>query len=255
MSTARHAYDYGHRARIGVATPQANPTVEGEFAILYPRSVSVQATRLTSPSRSPDERLVAYIEDLDNTVKTYGTMALSAFGFACTGSSYLVGATREKEIVDRLEQALAYPVSTTTHAILAALNAMNLSKVALLAPYPDSLIEAGETYWSNAGLEITTTHRIVTRSDNTETIYELSSGDAADTLATFDPKGAEVILLSGTGMPSLACLGQHASGLPIISSNACLAWRLLHLAGASDLCDAAAPFITGWQGRLAEALR
>lgn len=255
MSQASPAYDYGRRARIGVATPQANPTVEGEFAILYPRSVSVQATRLTCPSSSPTERLIAYIEDLETTVKTFGGMALSAFGFACTGSSYLVGDAREKEIVDRLEQALEYPVSTTTHAILAALEAMNASKVALLAPYPDSLIDAGKAYWRKAGLNITASHRIVTRSENTETIYELSSADAAVVLDTFDPKGADVILLSGTGMPSLACLGKHASGLPVISSNACLAWRLLQLSGAADLCEAAPPHITGWRDRLAESLK
>ncbi len=254
MAEPTSTYDYGRTARIGVATPQANPTVEAEFSILYPRSVSIQASRLVCDSTSPTKRLVSYIEHISDAIASYGGMRLSAFGFACTGSSYLVGARREKEICDRLEQELNYPVSTTTHAILSVLANRNFGRVALIAPYPDTLIEASKQYWQAADIEITTSHRITTRSENTETIYELSSADAAHALETFDPKGADVILLSGTGMPSLASIGQHASGIPIISSNLCLAWRLLALSGIADLCNGPAPEITGWRERMAEAI-
>ena len=49
--------DYGPRARVGIATPQANPTVEPEMRALLPADLGVYATRLTHASPRLEERL------------------------------------------------------------------------------------------------------------------------------------------------------------------------------------------------------
>jgi hypothetical protein len=61
------------------------------------------------------------------------------------------------------------------------------------------------------------------------------------------------VLVSGTGLPSLPAIRQRSSGIPIISSNICLAGRLLDLHGRGDLLESASPLISGWQRRLDEA--
>ncbi len=245
-------YDYGKAARIGVATPQANPTVEAEFSLLYPRSVAVQTSRLVCASGSTNERLVSYIEDLGTTIASYGGMRLSALGFACTGSSYLVGREREAAILDALAKDVAYPIVTATHAILHVLKSLGAARIAIVAPYPQDLIDNGARYWQSCGIEVTAMQRIITRTSNTETIYELSSAEAIEALATFDPNGADAILISGTGMPSLACIASASHDIPVVSSNLCLAWRLLDIARASRLALRPAPEIMGWRERYAE---
>jgi hypothetical protein len=47
---------------------------------------------------------------------------------------------------------------------------------------------------------------------------------------------------------------QRADGPRVISSNLCLAGRLLDLSGRSELLEADSPFIRGWRQRLDEAL-
>ena len=248
------AYDYGRQGRIGLGIPQANPTVEAEFSILLPRSVSVQATRLVCADPDPNRRLRAYIEELQTTLASYASMPLSAFGFACTGSSYLVGAEREAEIVKGLAQTLGYPVETAARAVLEALRVRRIAKLAILAPYPQPLLEAAQRYWRSQGLQVATAVRLPTPSADTQTIYQLSSRDAAEALAALDPEGAEAVLLSGTGMPTLACIRDCVARLPVLSSNFCLAWRLLVLAGATSHLEGAAPEIKGWRRRLGECL-
>ena len=247
-------YDYGRQGRIGLGTPQANPTVEAEFSILMPRSVSVQATRLVCADGDPFRRLRAYIEELPATLASYASMPLSAFGFACTGSSYLLGAKREAEIVEGLAKTAGYPVETAARAVLAALQARRISKLAILAPYPEPLLEAARRYWRSQGLQVAAMARVATSGSDTQTIYQLSSRDAARALAALEPEDAQAILLSGTGMPSLACIRDAESPLPVLSSNFCLAWRLLWLAGAQSLLPEPAPEIAGWRQRLAECL-
>lgn len=82
------ASEYGSIGRIGIGTPQANPTVEAEMAILLPRACSLHITRLTSCAESPEARLRAYLLGLEDYLAAYDTLRPHVFGFACTASSY-----------------------------------------------------------------------------------------------------------------------------------------------------------------------
>jgi hypothetical protein len=56
-------------------------------------------------------------------------------------------------------------------------------------------------------------------------------------------------------MPSLPVVAAgHASGVPVISSNFCLAARMVSRMGREDLLDAGLG-IAGWRDRLDDALR
>jgi len=247
-------YDYGNNGRLGVATPQANPTVEAEFSILFPRTVSLQASRLICDAADPKQRLMSYIQNLDNTLLGYGGMRLTSFGFACTGSSYLVGADTEQAIEEKLSDRFGYPVVMAASAIRAALQALGAERIVLVSPYPDWLSDAAHAYWTASGFHVTNVRRVQTRTSNTETIYELSSADALPLLQDSMMKGVDAVLISGTGMPTLSAIHDVKLNVPIISSNLCLAWRLLQIAGKTELLEADdPPYIQGWDVRLSEA--
>ncbi len=219
--------EYAAHGTLGIGTPQSNPTVEPEIRGLLPDSINLLATRLTSPVADSRDRLIDYIERLGDALASYDRLTLDAFGFACTGSSYLVGAAREDEIVAAAEDGRGYPVITAANAVRAALTHLGARRIAVVSPYPAWLHDAALDYWSAAGFEIAASHRIDTGDADTRGVYGMSSATAMDAALSLDDN-ADALLLAGTGMPTLAVIAEleARTGVPVVSSNLCLAWAM-----------------------------
>lgn len=251
-----HARDYGAKGRVGVAMPQANPTVEPEVGAFLPAKTTLLASRLTSKEAEPRDRYREYFTGFEQTLETYDTLALDVCGFACTASTYLVGRKDEDEALDRLSNLKGYPVISAGQAIEGALGALNVEKLAIGAPYPEWSVAMSRDYWISRGFDVVNTTRIAIASDDTRAIYELSGKDALATLGTVDFSDADAILLTGTGMPSLeATIAlMKSTGKPVISSNLCLAWAMrmaLDIPDDGDSGDAPRhPLLNGWQSKI-----
>lgn len=224
--------DYGPRARVGIAVPHSNPTVEPEMRALVPPSIGVYATRLTHPAAHVEERLNHYVRHMPDAIRSFGEMTLAAFGFGCTGSSYVAGMELEDRLTAEATEATAIPVVTAAQAIRAALKELGCSSIALVSPYPAALAEAGYRYWETAGIRVVARLRVDTELTDTHRIYELSSDDALAALRRIDSTGADCLVASGTGMPTLRALRilKAESQLPVLSSNLSLAWALTRVA-------------------------
>ncbi|MDJ0657265.1 MAG: hypothetical protein QNJ40_24100 [Xanthomonadales bacterium] len=213
---------------VGIGTPQANPTVELEFRRMLHEPVSTQVTRLTSRADTPSQRLREYLLQLPAALASYDTLPLSAFAFACTGSSYLLGADAESQLLDHLEQEKGFAVITATQAIARELRIRKVRNLSIFAPYPEDLCASAVEYWTGLGYEVMASGRIPIGQD-TRAIYELTDPQVEQALARFDHGNPDVLLLSGTGMPTITAL-QHAR-FPTISSNLCLAAEVMRRLG------------------------
>ncbi len=225
--------EYAAKGLLGIGTPQANPTVEAEMLALRPAGVGLVTARLVCLDPDPRRRLLSYIADLAQTLERYDSLTLDAFGFACTGSTYLHGYAEERQLVARLQDRFGYPVVTAAAAIEARLRALDAAKIAIVAPYPEWLLNPGVEYWTDRGFQVRVVGHAQLPSENLHRIYELGSQQALEVLETLDLAGVDAVLFSGTGMPSLRAIltAQADTGLPAVSSNLCLAASLFDTIG------------------------
>lgn len=226
------APDYGPRARVGIAVPHSNPTVEPELRALLPPVLGVYATRLTHPAPRVEERLNHYVRHMPDAIRTFGEMKLAAFGFGCTGSSYLAGRELEDRLTAEAVESCRIPVITAAQAIRSALASLGCRSIALVSPYPADLAEAGYRYWEAAGIRVVARLRVDPALTDTHRIYELTSEDALSALRRVERSGADCLVASGTGMPTLRALRvlRAELSLPVLSSNLSLAWALTRTA-------------------------
>lgn len=245
------AYDYGRAGRIGIGTPQANPTVETEFAILIPPAASISVARLTSKATAPADRLRDYLLRLEDTLETYDSFRPDIFGFGCTASSYLVDPAEERAVLAACERRFGYPILTAATAIAMTLERFGAKRIALISPYPARLAAAAKRYWSAAGFELVETSAAGGLGPDADTrgIYALGSADAARALTKIERSAVDAVLFSGTGMPSLPLIAEASGGPPLLSSNLCLAAVIAELLGLGDLLDAASLPGQAWRER------
>lgn len=219
--------EYAPRGLVGVLTPQANTTVEPEFAILWPAGFAMVNARLTSPKGTIEERLVDYYERLDEAAGQFANAPLSGLAIACTGASYLVGAAREDAIVARLEDRLGVPVITSARAVVDALRACGARRVGFVSPYPAGLTAASVAYWRERGLEAAEVASATPDAAAFHPIYSMRASGAREALDALDGRDLDAVVMLGTGMPTLRPILERPrlGAAPVLSCMLCLAWR------------------------------
>lgn len=217
--------DYARAGRLGIGTPQANPTVEAEIRRLLPFDVDYVTLRLTSFSPDPATRLKAYLTDLPQHAKQFAGMKIDAFLFACTATSYLLDTAAQDRAIAEAQAVLGAPVITAPAALMAQLHAIGAHRIALVSPYPAPIMTAGVRWWRAQGFDVVCQGGVDIHSHDTVQVYGLQSADAWAAICQLDIGNAEAVVLSGTGMPSLSLIDRASAhfGVPVISSNLALA--------------------------------
>lgn len=235
----------------GLATPQANPTVEAECRLLFPWAATPCVMRLASPEQDSMTRLRLYLQALRSAPSQFDTLRLAALGFACTGTSYLVDPAEEAAVVAEVSSALQAPVVTGAAALRAGVAALGARRIALLCPYPEPLCAALRAWWARAGVEVVALQRLATATADTRGIYALAADSAVAPLAELRQLAVDAVVISGTGLPSLSLLAETMDtvGPPVLSSNLCLVWEMLRQAGRGDWAGAEPRQVAGWRER------
>jgi maleate isomerase len=250
-SAAGDAREYGRAGLYGLLTPQGNPTAEPEMRILLPPQSSMLSARLTSREGDLSRRLADYFERLSTFIDQFDDIAFDAVGVACTGSSYGLEAQKEQTLLASIETRKGYPVVTAAGAVEQALATLAVRTIALVSPYPAWLTDACRAHWERRGVRVAASLQLPPASP-AQPIYAHTTAALLERVDRFDTHGAEAMLLTGTGMPSLRALQplEAAHSMPVLSSNLCLAWALAKITGRAHPGPESRLY-GGWSSRLA----
>lgn len=229
-----------HCLRVGVVVPPSNPTVEPEFDALVGDDILIYSARLpryVGLTLEERNRLYtpAYAEALDGLVGLDVECALVAM----TGPNYQFGLDGDRDMCADLSARFGAPVRTASLAIYDFLEATGIDRIHLMSPYPDWLTDETVAYWSGAGINVVEVEHLLGEGEQFSA-YETSSDEVAGHLRGVTPAPGTAVLLSGTGLVSIASIYRTGYGVraPILSSNLCGAWWILRECGGlpgSDL--------------------
>lgn len=224
--------EYSPKGLVGLLTPQANTTVEAEFQMLLPTGMGLVNGRLVSHQPELEDRLKDYFANLDTHIAQFGDAPLGVIGLAVTGASYFIGLDKEAALLQKLSLSRGVPVISAGWAVRQALKVLNAKRIALVSPYPHSLLLHSKAYWTSDGFEVLDVSQVsksidgVIKPDISHPVYSLGSQEVIQSLQTLNVTEADAVVLLGTGLPTLRCLLEAPQILqkPVISCNMALAW-------------------------------
>jgi maleate isomerase len=235
-----------HCRRVGLVVPPSNPVAEPEMDALLGNDIVIYSDRLPRFDDLPlEERNLRYAPAYGDALDELAGLNLECALIAMTGPNYRLGLKGDRELCEELSARLGAPVATTSLATFEALAALGADRIHLVSPYPDWLTDTAVEYWSGAGIEVAGLERLLEEGEEFYA-YETPTAEVVAHLKSLTPKEGAAVVISGTGLGSVAATWQVAEALeaPILSSDLCGAWWILSQcegSKGSDLYRSIAP--------------
>jgi maleate isomerase len=216
--------------KIGVVVPCANPAVEPEIHKLAPSSYFPYVARFPNyPDLDLKQRLAKYRSDLPAAINTLKGLDLDGVLVACTGSSYPIGLSGDKNWTDAASEQLGKPVVSAAGSVSKVLQSLNAKELVLISPYPAWLTSEMTEFWVSAGYKIVELVEI----NKSGKIYDLTKSEMAKTLSEANSRSGKkgsnrVLLVAGTGVPSLEPIEEMITSvdIPVVTSQIAGIWNL-----------------------------
>jgi maleate isomerase len=224
----------GWRARIGFLVPPGNSTLEPEMMELAPQGVSLHFTRMHAEGPAgthagQEERNLSQVASVPECVKLLAMVSPKVIAMAHTATSYTLGQQREAELVAQMEALSEARFITAFGSVLAAFSHLGVRRIAYGTPYSADMTARGRQHLETCGLTVVSSGHLA----NVRNIYEENSERAYALGRQVDHASADVIFLSGVGMPTLEALQalEEDTGKPVISAASAMMWHALRTAG------------------------
>lgn len=228
--------------KYGIVTPHADIGPEAEAqAMLGGMKVTIHGARIAFSPMHPggliDEKIahdpvVQFVSQnmLDDVVANLSSSPLDAIGLAFTSSSFKIGVSKEKELVERLRQ-LSHNTRlvTTACAAACAIRHLKLSSIAIMAPswFDDELCQSGKKYFEDQGVFVAAASPCgppggplqITPRATSRAVQELAASS-----------GAEAVFIAGNGQRAVGVINhvERTTGITVLTANQVLLWAALN---------------------------
>ncbi|UUP19832.1 maleate cis-trans isomerase family protein [Nitratireductor thuwali] len=173
-------------------------------------------------------------------------LGCDAIVWACTSGSFIGGLSWAQAQASALAVIAARPVTSTSLAFIAALNALQLDRVHLLGAYPEPVTQAFKACLASAGISVERWQAL--DSPDGPSSFRLSLVDEVDRFAGSLPaRGDEPILIPDTAINSLDLVEdlERRTGRTVLTANQVSLWHGLSLLGVGTAISGAGRLLAG----------
>ena len=229
------------RARIGVLVPFTNTNLEPDMIRLCPPGCSLHFARLGGydVDAIPDAVQMAGLgaADLDEPLRLIAGVRPDVILYGCTSATLIHGPAFDRALAVRAEATSGAKIVTAAGALVAALGALGIRRVAFASPYVEEINDQAIAFLSESGFETVSRAGVGTALGN----YgqgEMTPDEVFALGHRADHPAAEALVLSCTDMRSVEALErlEQALGKPVVSSNQAMIFAALpHLGLPGDI--------------------
>lgn len=218
--------------RVGLISLATDFTIESELPRMLPNDVGLYVNRVRNKNPLTVENLRWMEQDLARAADgILPGMDVDVMIYACTSGSAAIGSDRVAAAIHSMRPDV--PVTNPVVATRAALKALNVHRVSILTPYPDSInrtlipsiMRDGDQVLNVTGLNV----------DDDLDIAAIPLDVIINAAKHVIHPEAEALFLSCTALRGAQVVAElEASlGLPVLASNQVLAWHARRLLGNS----------------------
>lgn len=214
--------------RVGLVVPSSNVTIETEVPLMLRRAgygdeVTFHSSRAVL--HSVDERsLDAMVGESDRCVRELSDARVDVIAYACLVALMARGAGAHEDAERRLGELAAQsgnpaPIVSSAGALIRALQANRVERVAIVTPYMPQLTELVAGYIESYGVEVVDSLSLAV-ADNVE-VGRLEPARLPDHVRELDLSRAQMLIASAcVQMPSLGAIEtlEEQTGLPVVSA-------------------------------------
>jgi maleate isomerase len=243
--------------RIGQIVPSSNTTMETEIPAILRAREAVLPERFTFHSsrmrmkQVTREELAAMDADSDRCAAELSDARVDVLGYACLVAIMSMGKGYHCQSEARLHQVTvnegaAAPVVTSAGALVHGLRTLKAKRIAMVAPYVESLCTMVAEYIEHEGFEVA--DRIALGIPDNLEVGRRDPMALVDIYRQLRLGRVDVVVLSScVQMPSLAAIPvvEQECGLPVISASVCTTFQMLQKLGLKTCAPDAGALLSG----------
>ena len=215
--------------------PSGNQAAEPQFHAMLPRGVSLHVTRLKLTGSS-DLDLLAMAERVEDAAALVADACADLIVFHCTAVSTF-DAKLEASIKERVARASGKPVTATSEALVAALQALGVKKIVMLSPYIEAINKREVAYFQGHGFDILSAAGL--DCPTADAMMAVPPERWKSLVREHRDERADAYLISCTTVRSAEVIEELEIelGRPVLTSNTAAAWHCLRKMGIDDRVD------------------
>ena len=191
--------------------------------------------RLLLSGKATEESYHKMERDTERAAEELATAEVDVVAWACTSGSVVLP---PKAIEEKIARIANCPAATTITAVVAALKALGVKRVALGTPYVSFINETEIAFLEKSGFEVVSMYGLELGENQEERrgIGRVPPQSLHRFARHIDNEKAEAIFISCTnvaGVEEIAAI-EAERGKPMITSNLATFWHALRLAGITD---------------------
>ncbi|WP_137128008.1 arylmalonate decarboxylase [Roseomonas sp. HF4] len=229
-----------HRLLMGVVVPATNVTTEAEMDDLRPRGVVNATARIANPDRAVGsdadaaEVRAAMVAGLMGALDTLAPAKPDHVAIGVMVENFAGGGAAGDALLAEAEARIGCPVTAPTHATLAALAELGITRIALLTPFFPAGDAAARAFLEAAGVVVPRTLGL--RAPGPAAIARVTDAALRDAVRELEGPDIEAIVQVGTNLPfaGVARAAEAELGKPVLATNPVTYWHALRRAGVTE---------------------